>query len=96
MMAVIVVMLMGVVMSMALALVNEKLGGVNAVLEDLFGGDGVTLDTERLQAFLDGIEVGTRIDEGAHGHVAADAAEAVKVAGFHWNLPGDVGLVGYW
>ena len=83
-----IIVMMAMIMIVCVALVHKKLGGVDAVLEDLLGRDGVAFDTEGFQAFFDGVKVGARIDEGTHGHVAADTAEAVKVAGFHENFPG--------
>jgi hypothetical protein len=68
--------------------VHAELGGVDAVLEHFLGGDGVAFDAQGLKAFFDGVEIGARIDEGTHGHVAADAAEAVEVTGFHGVHPG--------
>jgi len=83
-----IIVMMAMIMIVCVAFVHKKLGGVDAVLEDLLGSDGVAFDTEGFQAFFDGVKVGARIDEGTHGHVAADTAEAVKVAGFHENFPG--------
>ena len=90
-MAVGVIMLVAmamVVIMVIVAFVNSELGGVDAVLDHFFGGDGVAFDAKGLEAFFYGVEVRARIDEGAHGHVAADAAEAVEVTGFHGVLSG--------
>jgi hypothetical protein len=85
-----IIVMMAMIMIVCVAFVHKKLGGVDAVLEDLLGGDGVAFDAEGFEAVFDGVKVGARIDEGTHGHVAADTAEAVKVAGFHENFPGGV------
>jgi hypothetical protein len=82
--SVLVVMIMVVFVAM---IMHAELGGVDAVLENFFCGDGVAFDAEGLQAFFDGVEVGARVDKGTHGHVAADTAEAVEVTGFHGVLP---------
>lgn len=78
--------------------VHAELGGVDAVLEHFLGGDGVAFDAQGLKAFFDGVEIGARIDEGTHGHVAADAAEAVEVTGFHGVHPGGWAswVIGLW
>ena len=84
-MAVAVVMFMIVIVPV---IMHTELGGVDAVLEHLLGGDGVAFDIQGTQAFLDGVEIRARVDEGTHGHVAADAAEAIEVTGFHGMLSG--------
>ena len=84
-----VLVAMAVVMMVVVAvIVHAELGGVDAVLKHLLGGDGVAFGAEGFQPFFDGVEIGARVDEGTHGHVAADAAEAVEVTGFHGMLSG--------
>ncbi len=57
--------------------------GGHAIFPNFFGGDLPARDVEALEFSAQEIDGDTRIDQGAEGHVAADAAETIEVGEFH-------------
>ena len=53
----------------------------------------IFMQTQLFQLPLELMEIQPEIDQGSEKHIAADAAENIKVNGFHWSSPAASALI---
>jgi hypothetical protein len=91
---VMVMMIVRMIVTVAMIIrVHIKLHAINAGLLRAFRVGVIALDLERLKLALEFLEIRAQIQQGAHEHIAANAAENVEVKRVHSNSPAANALI---